>query len=339
MNNTDIHPSFYVQWHILDRCNLRCRHCYQYNFSSKDELGWPKLQTIANNLLHTMAVWKTRLDVALTGGEPFLEPGLFPLLRYLNDSPLVQDLAIISNGTIFPDYAPELSSLKKLKEIRISLDGISEATNAYIRGQGVLQNVLTNISRFQDLGIPITTMFTVMKQNQHETPFLIDWGKKIGIKAIIIERFFPLGQGEDSLENVLDGPGFYRIWQQILEQVEVSADPGELIPYRAIRIDFDKEEIDVSGSGCVVARDGMALLPGGTILPCRRFLLPIGNILEEPLEKIWLQSPVLNALRDRNNLKGKCRDCSIEECQGCRAMCYTLEKDFLAQDPHCWLIP
>ncbi len=65
--------SFYVQWHLLDRCNLRCRHCYQDNFSANSELAWPDLELVLSHLLFTMKEWRTSLEVALTGGEPFLK--------------------------------------------------------------------------------------------------------------------------------------------------------------------------------------------------------------------------------------------------------------------------
>lgn len=337
MNNPCSSDSFYVQWHILDRCNLRCLHCYQTTFSKEREPDWPQLRSAADNLLNTMAAWGTKLDVALTGGEPFLKPELLKLLKYLDNSKNVETISIITNGTTWPDYAHELTGFFKMMELRISLDGITTETNDAIRGKGTLAKVLENIPRWQDLGIPITIMFTVMKRNLHEIPSLLEFGKKLGIDAIIIERFFPLGQGETIAKDILNGPEFLGVWQTVLGQVGVDAAPEDLIAYRAIRIDFADPEPDVLGSGCVVGKDGMAILPDGTVLPCRRFTLPIGNIMEKSLDEIWRHSEVLGALRDKAGLKGKCRDCLIEACRGCRAMCYCLEGDFLAEDPHCWV--
>ncbi len=284
-----------------------------------------------------MAAWGTKLDVALTGGEPFLKPELLQLLNYLDGSTNVGSLSIISNGTVWPEYAHELTRLSRFQEIRISLDGINEETNNEIRGKGMLTKVLENIPRWQNLGIPITIMFTVMKRNLHEIPYLLEFGKKLGIDAIIIERFFPLGQGETIAKDMLDGPGFLEVWQTILGQVGMVVEPGELIAYRAIRIDFTDPEPDILGSGCVVGQDGAAILPDGTVLPCRRFTLPIGNIMDTSLDEIWRHSPVLDLLKNKTRMKGKCGDCPVGDCQGCRAMCYCLEGDFLAEDPHCWV--
>lgn len=337
MTNLCISGSFYVQWHILDRCNLRCRHCYQDEFTLAREPRWTQLREVADHLLETMSAWDTRLDAAITGGEPFLKPELLELLRYLDQSGRAGDLSIITNGTIWPDYARQLTEIPGFREIRISLDGIRPGTNDKIRGKGVLEKVKTNMARWQALGVPVTVMFTVMKQNLGDVPKLLDFGKTMGLDAIIIERFFPIGRGDVIVDHMLDGETFLQAWKTVLDSAGVDAEPEDLIAYRAIRVDLSGPEPDVMGSGCVVARDGAAILPDGSLLPCRRFPLAVGNLLEHSLGHIWQESPILAALRDKTNLKGKCGTCNIDDCRGCRAMCYCLQSDYLAEDPHCWL--
>ena len=89
----------------------------------------------------------------------------------------------------------------------------------------------------------------------------------------------------------------------------------------------------------MVGRFGCAVLADGTVFACRRFSLPIGNLLRESLDDIWQDSQVLAAVRKRQNLQGKCRDCQIEGCLGCRALSHALSGDFLGPDPLCWLEP
>ncbi|MFH0806961.1 MAG: SPASM domain-containing protein [Elusimicrobiota bacterium] len=87
----------------------------------------------------------------------------------------------------------------------------------------------------------------------------------------------------------------------------------------------------------MVAKDGLALLPDATVLPCRRFNIPVGNLQTDSLENIWSNSKLLNDLRNKQNLKGKCGKCGVSDCIGCRAMVYALTGDYLAEDFHCWL--
>jgi MoaA/NifB/PqqE/SkfB family radical SAM enzyme len=70
---------FYIQWHITDRCNLRCPHCYQEVYNSKSELSLSDLRKIADQITNALKKWKKKGRIALTGGEPFLKSEIFPL--------------------------------------------------------------------------------------------------------------------------------------------------------------------------------------------------------------------------------------------------------------------
>lgn len=328
---------FYIQWHIIDRCNLRCKHCYQDNFSSERELDIYGLKEIADNLISTMERWEAKLDIAITGGEPFFKREIFELISYLNNSDSVENLSIITNGTNLSDFLEELEKFKKMKEIKISLDGVSEKTNDWIRGEGTFSKVMENVRKDKSRKIPFILMFTVMENNLSDIELLPEFAKKESFKGFIIERFFPLGMGKNMEDHVLSGNEFLRVWLTILEKFGYLAKKKDLIKFRAIKVLFYKEKAKIFGSECIVGKDGIAVLPDGTIFPCRRFAFPIGNLLKNSLFEIWRDSEVLNLLREKSNLKGICGKCEIEGCIGCRAMSYCLTGDYLQEDPHCWL--
>ena len=75
--------TFYIQWHMTNSCNLRCRHCYQDDFSEERDLDWTGLRKVSDNLLTTLKEWDRQACIHLTGGEPLLKPELFPLLSFL----------------------------------------------------------------------------------------------------------------------------------------------------------------------------------------------------------------------------------------------------------------
>jgi radical SAM protein with 4Fe4S-binding SPASM domain len=95
--------------------------------------------------------------------------------------------------------------------------------------------------------------------------------------------------------------------------------------------------------GCAAGVSGLTLLPDGTITPCRRIGIPVGNILRDSLRDIWVTSNVLNALRDKKAYKGKCGTCKRWSiCRGCRAIAYAYSlsqgrNDFLEEDPQCFV--
>jgi radical SAM protein with 4Fe4S-binding SPASM domain len=330
---------FHIQWHITDRCNLRCLHCYQEQFTRDPELDWQRLQLICDNLFATMEKWNAKLTVALTGGEPLLKEELWQLLDKLGASPFVASLSIITNGTVIDRYLTQLKKYRKLDNLLISLDGITAETNDTIRGKGTFAKTITNIRAAQQLGIPIVIMFTLLKRNLADAKSIIPFSKYLGIDRVILERFIPLGQGKELLHEVISGIDLDRLYRDIFTQCELEYHPEEMVKYRALQLRFEKDGISPTllGAECIVGKDGMALLPDGTIFPCRRFNLPIGNLLETSLDELWRTSEVLHNIRNKELFKGTCSVCRIADCFGCRAMTYALTGDYLAADPHCWI--
>jgi radical SAM protein with 4Fe4S-binding SPASM domain len=328
---------FYVQWHILDRCNLRCAHCYQSDFGRSREQGWEGLKHVADNMLEAMRTWNAKLDIALTGGEPLLKEELIPLLEYLNASKQIGTLSLITNGTLLSRHMGELKTLKKFKEIRISLDGATAAVHDSIRGEGAFAKTLENIATAKKAGIPVILMSTVMRRNLDEALLLGKLCRDVGAEGFILERFVPLGTGLAIRSEVLSGMEFLTLWNRMLDGLGLEATPEELICYRGIKVTAKGKSGKAYGSECIVGCDGMAVLPDGTIYPCRRLEIPIGNLMDERLTHIWENSPIIRNLQSKKNLKGKCGNCAIEGCIGCRAMTHSLTGDYLGEDPHCWV--
>jgi radical SAM protein with 4Fe4S-binding SPASM domain len=108
-----------------------------------------------------------------------------------------------------------------------------------------------------------------------------------------------------------------------------------LLPYQAFQVNFNGEEPELLGAPCVIGRDGLCIMPEGSVFPCRRFPIPIGNLMNESLKEIWESSSLLDQLRKKENLKGRCGKCEIEDCRGCRSLALALTTDPFAEDPHC----
>jgi radical SAM protein with 4Fe4S-binding SPASM domain len=94
------------------------------------------------------------------------------------------------------------------------------------------------------------------------------------------------------------------------------------------------------GAPCNLGRDSMCLMPDGTVYPCRRLPVAVGNVLGEPFaairERLAAYAP--DAIRPR--LSGpRCGACDARDCAGCRALALSASGDILADDPQCALIP
>jgi radical SAM protein with 4Fe4S-binding SPASM domain len=304
-------------------------------------LGWEGLRKISDNTLSTLKEWNQGACIHLTGGEPLLKPELFSLLDYLNRKPTVEELGIITNGLLIDrEFLRKLSFYPKLRKIKISLDGADPEINDLIRPKGTFEKVIRNLSlikreeRFESI-----IMFTVMKRNYENLPSLLSLCRDLGMDGLILERFIPWGRGREMMNEVLERDQWKRVVETLFTFSSLSVEEDAVFPYQAYQIRFRRGEAELQGAPCVLGRDGFCIMPEGTVYPCRRFPVSIGNLLKESLKDLWEKSEILEKLRDKKNLKGKCGRCEVEDCSGCRSLALSLTGDYCEEDPHCWYIP
>ena len=340
---------FYIQWHITARCNLRCHHCYQEEYNAKSELSLLDLYKIADQITMALKKWKMKGRIALTGGEPFLKDELFPLMEYLEQNENTWRIGILTNGIIIDQkIVDKLKTFKKLYYIQISLDGAKEKTNDFIRGKGSFKKAINSFRLLNDNGIKTRLMYTVHKKNIQDVSSLIDLAINENIKTLTIERFVPEGQGAEFKDWFLSKDEIHNLFQEIVQRAELEYQKGtplQIIKYRTLWAIINPDrtkipdvplEIDLGGM-CSIGIDSLTILQDGTVYPCRRLPIPIGNLLEDSIFKIWYTSDVLWKIRNKNNLKGKCNKCElIPRCSGCRAIAYAMTGDYLSEDPQCW---
>jgi radical SAM protein with 4Fe4S-binding SPASM domain len=328
---------FYIQWHITNLCNLRCNHCYQEDFSKKSDLDGFGLKKVTDNILTTINEWNKTACIHLTGGEPFLKSEVFQLLKDLDAEPAVEELGIITNGTLLDEeLMMKLSSFSKLKKIKISLDGATTGINDSIRPKGTFEKVIKNLAWVKkSTNFEIIFMFTAMKKNFRSFPSLLHLCQNLEVDGVIVERFIPWGRGREMMDEALGKEE----WKELLEtlselfSLDMDGDPG--LPYQAFQVIFNGEELELLGAPCVIGRDGLCIMPEGTVFPCRRFPISIGNLLNDSMKSLWEKSELLEKLRRKENLKGKCGSCGINDCRGCRSLALCLTGDYLEEDPHC----
>jgi len=341
---------FYFQWHITDRCNLRCKHCYQTEYSDARELTIDELKKIADKVCLALTKWNARGKIAITGGEPLLRDDLPELLEYLQESPAVAQFEVLSNATLLTSETVQLlKTFSKFHSFQISLDGGTEETHDSIRGTGSFAKAITGIRLLRANNIPVRLMFTIHRGNAKDISRLIELAIEEDVDAITIERFVPTGSGSALSHLVLSPTELRDIYQYVAGRADEEYEKGtklKILKFRSLWVLLDPERSKAAietpvhtdlGAMCSIGIDSLCILPDATVLPCRRLGIPIGNLLEDSVFKIWYTSDLLWQLRNKDNLKGKCNECElIPRCGGCRATAYAMTGDYLAEDPQCW---
>ncbi|MEO0123987.1 MAG: radical SAM protein [candidate division WOR-3 bacterium] len=327
--------NFGFQWHITNYCNLRCYHCYQDDFSRDEDLKINENKKILLKITERLKGGKITINI--TGGEPLLYKDIFKLLDTINEIDNIKTFNIITNGLLLnKDNIERLNCMKKLREIKISLEGGDPESNDKIRGKGVFDRVIMNVESLHRISNKeIILMFTLGSYNYRNLNRMLQLAKSLKVNGVIVERFVPWGKGLLLKAQYLKRDEWFVVIDDIIRFVNLDYSPKELIQYKAFHIIL-KNPSELKGALCNLGEESMALMPNGDVFPCRRFPTKIGNLLQDDFGEILLRLKILkNNIRE--NLKGKCRDCVIEGCFGCRALAYALNNDFYTEDPQCFL--
>jgi len=327
---------FYFQWHITERCNWSCRHCYQ-NGNRADDLPVGKLMEICDRMEEAVNKWGKTGTVSLTGGEPFLrKEELHTLMSRLDGSDSFAYYDILTNGSMIGEKESEdLSTHKKLRRVQVSLEGATAESNDAVRGKGSFKVVSNAIRNLRAQNIEVSVMMTITRNNRDEIPALVEILGTMGVQALALERLVPEGNGIGMKDLVLSSHELHDLYEKIYKMA-INDSPVRILLYRPI---FNLVGCDdpTVGALCSAGNNALTIMPDGTVYPCRRLPIPIGNVLTDGLYKIWYGSDVLWTLRDPKNLKGKCHDCELlTRCRGCRAMAYFTTGDYMTEDPQCW---
>ncbi len=326
---------FYVQWHFIDSCNLRCVHCYQNDYNHKS-LDLNILGNIFRKLDEAMAKWKMKCFVSLTGGEPFLKPeGLFYLMDLIESSDNFKNIAILTNGTLIDkELVRKIKKYKKLAEVQVSLDGHDEESHDRIRGKGTFLKTVNSIEMLKNSGIKTAVMFTLHKKNIGSASNMPKLAASLNVDALTVERMTTMNDAERD-EFFIEAPDVKKVYSDVYgrAETEFKNKNTKLSTSRPLWNLIDEN----AGGYCPIGLSSLCILHDGTLLPCRRLYLPLGNILTDGLFKVWYDSDILWKLRKRK-VKSECAGCSHEDrCGGCSAISYYLNNDLNSKDPQCWI--
>lgn len=151
----------YIRISITDRCNLRCKYCFDgtFNFIPHDEvLSYEEIIRFVR-ICAELGVGTIRL----TGGEPLVRKGMCFLLREIGNIHGITDMSITTNGVLLGRKIQDLKE-SGLKRINISLDTLKREKFTFITGVDALHEVLTGIEKAVHAGLnPIKINTVVIK--------------------------------------------------------------------------------------------------------------------------------------------------------------------------------
>ena len=340
-----------VVWNFTNRCNLKCRHCYQNAGQASREMNLEErlavIEELDKNFVPTLA---------FAGGEPLVDPAFFPVAERAASKEIY--LSVATNGVLLTE-----DMCKRLKDsgigyVEVSLDSSFPEYHDFFRGiPGLWKKTVEGIENAVKAGLMVGLAPTVTRDNLNDLRNLYKLAQDLGVHRFYAFNFIPTGRGktieerdlspeerEEMLEVLYDclmekkmavfstSPQFGR---KCLEK-----DPQDLVitgHYSVSEGALARVAAEYIG-GCGAGRAYCAIQPDGTVTPCVFMPIPVGHLKGESFEAIWSGSSVMQELRDRKHYKAHCGICEYRSvCGGCRARAYAYFSDYLGPDPGCKL--
>lgn len=161
-------------------CNLRCRHCWNFNnihIVPKDHLDNElRVDQWQNIFDKSRLLSNSNTILAFEGGEIFYLKHYYELMSMISKLKLNSPINIITNGT-FPDRVEHLvrtTDISKKAWFMISIDGMRD-THDLIRGKGTFDKALKTINILKNYGCKVSIGTCVQKQNISELKQIFDF--------------------------------------------------------------------------------------------------------------------------------------------------------------------
>lgn len=290
-------------------------------------------------------------QLILTGGDPLLRRGLFPL---------IDEARRLGIGVSITPAATTLltrETLSQLKEhgvegVGLSLDGSTPQRHDSIRGvPGTFDRTLQAMRWAGELDLPIQVNTLVSAETASDLLAIYHLLKEFPVARWSLFFLISVGRGKildpltsDQAEELMawayelsktapfvvattEAPSYRRV---AIQRMRSEGLTGELIKHNKAARGFGIRD----GNGIVFVSSTGEICPAG-FLP-----LSAGNVRTNRLADVYRDAPLFQSLHDPASFKGRCGACEYHAvCGGSRARAYEATGDPLASDPLCQFVP
>ena len=320
-------PSFTLQWHITQNCDLHCRHCYDR--SDRIAMTLEQGLHVLDDFYQFCREHHVYGQVSFTGGNPLLYPHFFTLYREAAEHGF---LTAVLGNPMGKSYLDRMVAINMPEFYQVSLEGLPEH-NDYIRGKGHFSRTMAFLQLLREMHIYSMVMLTLTRENMAQ---VLPLAEKLRDKTDLFtfNRLAMMGEGA-ALASV--DPALY---PEFLESFISAAaeNPGMHLKDNLCNLHLYRQGLPLQGGcagvGCGAAFNFVSLLPDGEVHACRKMPSLLGNLYKNSLTEIY-HTPLAERYR-MGSLA--CYSCAIRPaCGGCPAVALGFGKDIFSElDPYCF---
>ena len=311
-------------------CNFSCRMCYVRQTPQQVKAApRPILQPEDWLRIAEEAKACGMLYLLLTGGEPFLWPGFWPLYEKLSSMGFV--ISINTNGSLIgPEQAERLREIPPRK-LSISLYGTSDETYEKLCGvRDGFRRTDRAITLLQEAGITVQLSCSLTPYNAGDLEKITAYAEKKHLELTVASYMFPpvrrdgAAVGENEGRFSAEEAGAYR-----LRVYELQNSPEQYRKFlEAVCSGYGEPpglenscQDDLSGKiRCRAGRASFLITWDGRMTPCGMLPEPWTDVKQLPFGEAWEE---LRTISGRLKLSGLCDTCPDRKlCHPCAAMAY-----------------
>lgn len=346
-----------VMWELTRACDLHCRNC---TIGATENRGPNELTTYEAYKTIDQIAGLTPRELIMTGGDPLERGDIDQIVNYARRRGLDPALALSPTSQLTSDAIARLER-NGLSRIVLSIDGSTPETHEAGHGvAGTFARTLraAGMAKSANLAVEINTLIT--GRNAGDLEAIADLIRSIGIVRWNLYFQVPLATSHAEMISAEEAERLFGIIDQIRGREKFTVRIIEAPHYRRYRLqrsldarldnaananwsDFSGYEPDDNGglqdvmeSALHGAKDFVFISHAGDVRASEFLPFSAGNLRYRPLGTIYRVSDLLVALRDPENLKGKCGGCEFRRiCGGSRARAWATEWNVFADDPLC----
>ena len=345
---------FLAIWEVTQACDLACVHC---RASAQPDRHPMELSTEeGKNLIDQIAAMQVPLFV-LTGGDPIKRPDLFELIGHARQAGVRVSLTPSATPLLTREIVFRLKDAG-LARLAVSIDGASAATHDAFRGMGgSFARTLSAVRWANEAGLPVQINTTFSRRNIAEIDAIVALIDALRIALWSVFFLVPTGRGK--LDDLLNADEFDQVFAKIYHLSKTACCDIKTTEAQHYRRYFLQQRAAERSMGTATSaqeklpdtigraprglNDGKGFLfvsHTGEVFPSGFLPASAGNIRNQPLARIYRESPLFVALRNPAMLEGKCGACEFKQiCGGSRARAYALTGNPFAEEPCCSYLP
>lgn len=320
-----------VNWALNNSCNFSCRHCYSRGDVTA-ELDFEQLCSCIDKVSRFGV-----MAVNFGGGEPLLRRDLLAVAAFASGCGL--RVTMNSNGYLIDHDLAVALKQAGFYQVGISIDSHRPEVHDNFRGvPGSHGRALAALGHLHAAGIKTSISTVICRINHRDIAALIRLARDSHAAQLNFHNFKCAGLGYANRDELDLAPAEWQEFYRAALAARQAADDLDISLDDPIIASLGMKDSASLVKGSVCGKLSLNIKVNGDITPCGFIPIVIGNVLRDDLRTLWLDSPVLAKMRNKQPT-GKCSSCGhYDDCLGgCSARALALSGDLNSPDPHCWV--